>query len=172
MDREFSDGVLTIKPYRIEDAQTQLDNEDEEHWKWLSGGVSTLEGIQQWIEKNEKYWEEGGPVFAFAIWEKESNQLVGMVETNLDNSRLEGVEIDEANISYGIYPKMRGKGYAIRAVKLIEEFLRKKGIKRGVIRVEKENEKSVNVALRSNFVKRGSVETKDNHILDVYIKEL
>lgn len=172
MKNEFSDDVLIIKPYKIEDAETQLENEDEEHWKWLSGGQSTLEGIRKWILENQRLWEEGGPRFAFAVWEKETNQMVGMVETNIDYANLEGLEKDEANISYGIYPRSRGKGNAVRAVKLIGDFLKENGIKRGVIRVEPENIKSVNVALRVGFIKRGSVQTKDNHTLDVYVNEL
>lgn len=50
----IADDLIELKPYQLEDAKTQLENEDKEYWKWLSGGKSTLEGIENWILKTRK----------------------------------------------------------------------------------------------------------------------
>lgn len=166
----IADDLIELKPYQLEDAKTQLENEDKEHWKWLSGGKSTLEGIENWILKNQENFKNNGPRFAFAIWDKSLNQIVGMVEFNEDYKSLEGVDEGEANISYGIYPRFRGKRYAAGAVNLVCELLRERGIKNAVIRVEPENINSIKVAERAGFKKVDSIKTKDNKTLVVYNK--
>jgi RimJ/RimL family protein N-acetyltransferase len=169
---ELTDGKILLRPFKLEDAEAHMAGEDDEQVKWLSGGKGTLEGARAWIEKNQKYWEEDGPVFNFAIWNKNSNKLVGMVEANTDPGRIEGIQEGDANISYGLYPEARSKGYTLKAVDLMINFLKSKGIKRAVIRVNPENEASVKVAERLGFEGAGQIKTKNGEVLDVYIKRL
>src|SRR3989338_2694034 len=109
---EFTDGVISLKPFELEDALAHLAGEDEEQQKWLSEGKSSLESVEKWIKKNLEYWKNDGPVFNFAIWV--NGNLVGMVEANTDIKKVEGMKDGQANVSYGIYPQYRGKGYAAR----------------------------------------------------------
>lgn len=168
---EISDGVIKLKPFKIEDAEKHLSGDDESQIKWLSGGKSTLESTQNWIRKNLESWQTGGHVFNFAVWTDEGN-LVGMVEANTDNSSIEGLEEGDANISYSLYPDARGKGYITRAVDLLLEFLRDKDIKRGVIRVHPENTNSLNVPLRCGFQEIGTIKDKDGNPLRIFVKQL
>ena len=169
---ELSDSVVTIKPFDLSYAEEHLRGEDEEQVKWLSGGKGTLEGVRNWILKNQKYWQEDGPVFNFAIFARDNNQLVGMVEANTDYHTLKGIEPGDANVSYGIYPFARGKGYVISAVNLITNFLKTKGIKRAIIRVNPNNETSLKVPLRCGFQGSGTITLKNDEALAYFTKEL
>ncbi len=169
---ELTDGEITLRPFRLDDAEAHLAGEDDEQVKWLSGGKGTLEGAKAWIEKNQRYWENGGPVFNLAVWDKNSNKLVGMVESNTNQESIEGIQEGDANISYGLYPEARGKGYALKAVRLMEDFLKNKGLKRVVIRVNPENEASAKVPQRLGYREAGQITTKSDEILDVYVKDL
>ena len=155
----------------MEDAEKHLSGDDESQIKWLSGGKSTLESVQNWIRKNSESWQTGGHVFNFALWTAEGN-LVGMVEANTDDSSIEGLEKGDANISYSLYPDARGKGYVTRAVDLLLEFLRSRGIKRAVIRVHPENINSMGVPLRSGFKEVDPIKDKAGNPFRVFIKQL
>jgi RimJ/RimL family protein N-acetyltransferase len=130
----LSDYTITIRPFELSDAEKHLAGEDDDQIKWLSGGKSTLEGVRNWISKNQKYWEIDGSIFNFAIVVED--KLVGMVEANTDSESLEGVDDGDANISYGLYPSARGKGYTTKAINLLIGFLKDRDIKRAVIRVD------------------------------------
>lgn len=172
MDTSFflTDGVITLRPFLKSDAKAHMYGEDDEQIKWLSGGKSTLEGIKQWIKRNQKYWENNGPIFNFAIINEE-NVLIGMVEANSDYEQLAGLISGDANISYGLYVTYRGKGYASRAVNLITNFLKEKGFKRAVIRVNPENINSLKVPLHCGFIRKGTITTKEEQLV-LFIRDL
>lgn len=167
---EFTDGVVLLKPFELQDASEHLAGEDLEQQKWLSGGKSTLESVENWIKKNLEYWKNDGPVFNFAIWV--GGNLAGMVEANLDIKKVEGMEEGQANISYGIYPQYRGKGYAAMAVNLLLDFLKLKDVKEALIRINPENVDSLKIPQKCGFQEIGEIKTKDGSILKLFIKDL
>lgn len=169
---ELSDEGIMLRPFRLSDAEEHLAGEDDEQVKWLSGGEGNLEGVRDWIRKNEKQWEDNGHIFNFAIVDFETKKLLGMVEANTDFETLEGLQEGDANISYGLYPNSRGKGNAGKAVSLIADFLRNKGFKRAVIRVNPENKKSLKIPLACEFLETSEVITKAGEKLKVFIKVL
>jgi RimJ/RimL family protein N-acetyltransferase len=68
---------------------------------------------------------------------------------------------------------VRGKGYVTHALTLLFDFLKSKGIKRAVIRVDLKNTTSANVPARLGFEKiEGIIPTEDGHFLSMFIKEL
>lgn len=168
---ELSDETITLRPFRLENAEEHLAGEDAAQIRWLSGGKGTLEGVRRWIRTNQKYWESNGSIFCFAIFDPE-NDLVGMVEANADFREVDGLEEGDANISYGLYPQARGKGYATRAVFLMLPFLMEKGVKRAVIRVSPDNEDSLKVPLRCGFEAGHAITIRDNNLLIRFVKEL
>lgn len=171
MNLELTDNIITLRPFIQEYAEEHFAGEDEEQVKWLSGGRGSLEGVRKWIEKNQKSWEAGGPVFNFAVFDPES-RLVGMVEANKDYEQVEGIQEGDANVSYGLYPFARGKGYATRAVNMMVDFLREEGLNRAVIRVNPENRRSLNVPVRCGFTESGSIVTESGQKLNIFIKDL
>lgn len=168
---KLSDGVITLRPFTINDAQEHLECEDEEQIKWLSGGKSTLDRVKKWINKNQKLWENGGPVYNFAVEDKEG-RLMGMVEANVDYRSFETYEEGDTNVTYGLYPFARRKGYASRAVMLLINFLKNKGLKRAIIRINPENENSQKVPIRCGFVKTGKIRTKKGEDFLIFVKNL
>lgn len=167
----FTDGIVTIRPFELSDAPDHLAGEDDEQIKWLSGGKGTLAGIQDWIARAQLSWREGGPVFTFAIVEA-SGTLVGMVEANADSSRIEGIQPGDANISYGLYPFARRKGFAVRAVNLATDVIAGRGIRRAVIRVHSDNARSLLVPQRCGFARERSVLAGSEDPLVVFVKAL
>ena len=110
MEREFSDGVIGIRPLCLEDAAAHLAGEDAETVRWLSGGVSDIAGTRSWIERSTRHWRDRGPTFVFGIWESSPRTLVGMIEANTDHRQLDAVAEDGANISYGLHSRARSRG--------------------------------------------------------------
>ncbi len=169
---KLADEIITLRPFELADAEKHLAGEDDKQVRWLSGGKSSLEGVKNWIAKNQKYWENDGPIFNFAIVETVKNEPVGMVEANTDSKSLEGIEKGEANISYGLYPQARGKGYTTRAINLLLGFLRSKGIKRAVLRIDPLNIDSLKIPKRLGFSKRKKIVTKQGENLQIFVKSL
>jgi RimJ/RimL family protein N-acetyltransferase len=169
---ELTDNTITLKPFELKDANTHLAGDDAEQQKWISGGKSTLKTIEGWIKKNQEYWNSNGPVFNFAIWDMKDSELVGMIEANTDFTKVEGIRKGDANISYGLYPKARGKGYIIKAVALVEKFLKEKGSRRAVMRINKENASSLKVPSRCGYKEVGKITTKDKEELIIFTKNL
>jgi RimJ/RimL family protein N-acetyltransferase len=160
---ERLDKEVSIEPFNLEDAETHLANEDADQQRWISGGQSTLESVQNWIKKNQEYWQNGGPVFNFAL--RINGELVGMVEANIDKNQVEGLEEGDANISYALYPKARGKGYATKAVNFLVEYLKKMGLKRAVLRIDKDNAPSLKIPLACGFEEAGEIDTSEGRML-------
>jgi RimJ/RimL family protein N-acetyltransferase len=169
---ELTDQAVLLRPFVLKDVEEHLAGEDEEQIKWLSGGKSTRETIRNWIQRNQEYWEKDGPIFTFAIVEAKTHTLIGMVEANTDDERVEGIQKGEANISYGLYPFARRKGYASRAVNLIMSFLQRKGLHAAIIRVDPGNEASLKVPLRCGFKEQAVMQTKDQGNLLIFRKLL
>lgn len=168
---QFTDGVITIRPFELTDAAEHLAGEDDEQIKWLSGGKGTLAGIQDWIARAQRFWSDGGPVFTFAIVDA-SETVVGMVEANTDRAMIPDLQAGDANISYGLYPFARRQGYATRAVHLAMGFIASRGIQRAVIRVHPDNARSLLVPQRCGFTQERTIVTDSGEPFVVFVKKL
>ena len=107
-------------------------------------------------------WENGGPIFTFAIRLKAEDTLIGTLDVQLNQ---DAYRSDQANLAYGLYPDWRGRGYATRAVSLAVEFLRPVfTVGSALIRVEPANASSAAVAVRAGFsLVTKAAETGDGH---------
>lgn len=167
----LTDKTITLKPFTDDDIDAHVSGDDEEQIKWLNDGhPSTMESTSRWVARNKKFWEENGPIFNFAIRDA-NNELVGMIDANTDTSNLIGLTAGDANISYSLHPSARGKGFASRAVTLVEDFLAEKGIKRSVIRVHPGNKASAAVPIRLGYEDHGVIDTDDGG-LRIFSKDL
>jgi RimJ/RimL family protein N-acetyltransferase len=104
--------------------------------------------------------------------EDPSGTLIGMVESNTDHEHFSGHESGDANVSYALYPFARGLGYASRAVTLMEQFLRERGTRRAVIRVEADHERSIALARRLDYDFVGEVAESNGTTYRLYRKTL
>ena len=160
-----------MRHFQSEDALSHLQGEDEEISRWLSGGVSTEDTVRQWIQSNEENWSNNGPRYAFAI-ETTDGQLAGMIEINVDHARFSGLIPGDANVSYGVHPRFRRQGLGSSAVLLAEDFMRSKGVRRAVVRVEEGNTASINLALRCDYERVGTVINNAGTEFIMFVKSL
>jgi RimJ/RimL family protein N-acetyltransferase len=150
--RTYTDGVVTIRPPTVEDAQRHLDATDEVqiHWLWPrehqvewagKSPAEQLEHQRQFLARTAQEWGSG-PQFWFVV--DVDGHYVGHVDANVANP---DVPHGEANISYSCHPAERGRGYASRAAKLAIRFVTEHtGAREAHIVVHPENEASLRVA--------------------------
>jgi RimJ/RimL family protein N-acetyltransferase len=149
MVTDLTDGVVSLRPPRQENAADHLAGEDHEIAKWLSGGRSTMATVQSYIKSCEENWRGDGPRRAFGIFDCATNRLIGSIEANLAYPLLEPTQ---ANVSYGVFSSWRGKGIALRALRLMGNYLKGvNGMRQMVLRISCENAASLRVAEKSGF---------------------
>ena len=148
----YTDGVVTIRPFRADDLARDLDAKDAEQqrWLWLPGQpedwaskspAEQLDHARRGIAAHEAD-PRNGPKWSFVI--DVDGEYCGHVDCDLDN---EGVPTGEANISYSSHPDVRGKGYVSRAVRLILRFVAEHtGAREAHIGADERNEASLRVA--------------------------
>lgn len=145
----LSDGVIVLRPLRVEDAVDHLSGEDAELVRWLNGGPGTTESVQRHLKHVQQMWANHGPIFTFAIRLATDETLVGTIDVQLSQATYRS---DQANLAYGLYPQWRGRGFATRAVNLALEFLGPfVTVRSALIRVEPGNVSSAAVAIRAGF---------------------
>jgi RimJ/RimL family protein N-acetyltransferase len=157
---DLTDGAILLRPLRAEDALDHLAGEDEQIAKWLSGGRSTLATVQNYIARCEESWRSNGPIRAFGVFDCATGRLIGSIEANL---ALLGP--GEANVSYCVFAKWRGKGIARRALHLMGAYLRTSTAAREmVLRIACENSASMGVAENSGFQFLGFLEEAEGRM--------
>jgi RimJ/RimL family protein N-acetyltransferase len=93
-------------------------------------------------------WRSGGPRRAFGVFDCASNRLAGFIEVNL--ARL--AEPNQVNVSYGVFRQWRRQGVALRAINLMDEYLRTATEAREmVLRIAPANTASLKLAEKSGF---------------------
>jgi RimJ/RimL family protein N-acetyltransferase len=163
MATELTDGVVSLRPPRPEDAADHLAGEDREIAKWLSGGQSTMATVQSYIRSCEENWRGGGPRRAFGIFDCATNRLIGSIEANLAFPLLEPTQ---ANVSYGVFPAWRGNGTALRALRLMGAYLKSvSGMRQMILRISCENTASLRVAEKSGFQHIGIFEEPEGRMV-------
>lgn len=145
----LADGVVTLRPLALGDAETHLAGEDEELIRWLNGGPGTPERVGAYVRRCLASWEAGGPTFTFGIRTGADDLLIGTIDVQLAHAALVP---GQANLAYGLYPHARGHGFATRAVALACRFVAAlPDITEVVIRVDPRNPASAAVAERAGF---------------------
>jgi RimJ/RimL family protein N-acetyltransferase len=149
---ELTDGVILLRPLTIEDAVDHLAGEDEEMAKWLSGGRSTLADVEKAILNWQQNWQTRGPRRAFGVFDCATDRLVGFVEVNL--ARI--AEPGQINVSCGVFRQWRRQGLAVRAINLMDQYLRTtKEARQIVLRIAPANVASLKFAEKAGFTFRG-----------------
>jgi RimJ/RimL family protein N-acetyltransferase len=124
----------------------------------LSGAPGTIDTVNSLIDRSQLSWRTGGPMRNFGVWDEATGALAGNCEAN---AVAESIGPTEVNVSYAIWPRFRGRGYAARAVELLCGYLADDtGVDTAIIRVEPANTRSLAVARRAGFVEIPSSEPK------------
>jgi RimJ/RimL family protein N-acetyltransferase len=148
----YTDGTVTIRPFRMSDLERDIEAKDDEQidWLWLPGHRESWEAMTP--DEQRDHARRGieahladprnGPKWSFVI--DVDGRYCGHVDCDLANP---GVTHGEANVSYSSHPAERGKGYVSRGVRLILLFLREHtGARTATIGVDQRNEASLRVA--------------------------
>jgi RimJ/RimL family protein N-acetyltransferase len=125
--------------------EAHLAGEDEEQarrfrwWPKRSGPAQFL----TLLAEDERSWRSGGPRFRLAT--RVRGELVGGCELRLDGPR-------RASVSYWTFPAHRGRGYSVRAIRLLCEWAFSTfGLDGIEAHVEEDNLASLTVAERGGF---------------------
>ena len=165
---KLTDGVIFIRPLDEEDAAEHLAGEDEEMAKWVSGGRSTRATVEAFIRNNQESWRSGGARRAFGVFDCASNRLAGFIEVNL--ARL--VEPGQVNVSYGVFRQWRRQGVALRAINLMDEYLRTATeARRMVLRIVPANTASLKLAEKAGFAFCGLFDEPEGRMAR-YVRDL
>ncbi len=117
---------MVIRPPIVADAYSWWAGEDDDQWHWLWNGAShdtfprasMFEGVTEFIASLEKEWQAGDSARRmFGVHERASDTLVGFIELRI-------CEDKRANLSWGVYPPYRRRGYARHASALANEYAR------------------------------------------------
>jgi RimJ/RimL family protein N-acetyltransferase len=157
----LTDGVIFLRPHSAEDAADHLAGEDSEMAKWASGGRSTLASVEAFIQNSQESWRNAGPRRAFGIFHCATNRLIGFVEANLGL-----LDPGQVNVSYGIFRPWRGQGLALRAIDLMDRYLRTETQARQmVLRISPENSASLKVAVKAGFTLCGVFDEPEGRLV-------
>jgi len=145
-----ADGVVVIRPERLDEVATHLAGEDDDIRRWFHFPRPSARGdVEAYIERSLASFLAGGPRRSFAIADASTDQLCGTVEANHLGEGL-------ANLSYSLHRRARGRGYASRAVRLcMADAVQALPVERFVIRVDPRNTPSVRLVERLDFRFRG-----------------
>ena len=123
-----TDGVVTLRPSRPEDAQALVEGRDDEFFRWVGPGSDTPNPVA-------------------CIWI--GDLLVGWIDYDLERDWLESGEV---NVGYYLFPAARGKGYASRAVELLLLHLEHETEHTvATLLIDRENARSLRLARRLGF---------------------
>ncbi|MGW0291172.1 GNAT family N-acetyltransferase [Streptomyces tuirus] len=116
---KLSDGIITLSPLCLDDAEAHLAGEDEMLVRWLSGGPGTREGVETYTRRCRDQWDAAGPLRAFGIRVGTENTLAGTIDLRFV---AEDLSPGQVNVAYGLYPSWRGRCLATRAVLLASRY--------------------------------------------------
>ncbi|SDE31445.1 GNAT family N-acetyltransferase [Glycomyces harbinensis] len=169
MHEALTDGTVTLVPLGRADFDAHFAGEDEQLARWLSGGPSTPEGLRDYLERCERWWEAGGPFHNFGIRTGAMLTLAGTVDVQVGMPYLAPGQV---NLAYGLYPQWRGRGLATRAVELACDYAAGLGCAEAVIRCAPENRRSAAVAERAGFTFSQRRSEPDGTVLDWHTRAL
>ena len=157
MDRNISltNGIITLRPYRDEDAETQFESARESipemsPWMpWCHSDYSIQESLG-WIKDCFEQWKQGS-AYDFVITDTSTGRYLGGCGLN-DIHR----EFDIANLGYWVRTSATRKGVSTATTLLLADFgINELKLKRIEIVVDIENIASRRVAEKSGATREG-----------------
>lgn len=150
---ELTDGVIVLSGMTVEDAAALVAGEDADIAARLARAPSTLATAEHHIVACAADWRgdwcRPGTKLAWGIRDAATGTLAGTAEVAL---RFPELEPGAANLSYGVFPRWRGRRYAARAVDLVCDFLATETrASLAVLRIDRDNVTSLRVAEQCGF---------------------
>jgi RimJ/RimL family protein N-acetyltransferase len=146
LSTRITDGVVTLRPFQLEDAQelfgaVRESLEDVKPWMSWAYDEYSLEDARSFISLTRARWEEN-TLLAFAITDSKTGSVLGGVSL----SHLHPV-YHLCNVGYWVRTSRHGEGIAGRAAKLAARFgFEHAGLVRAEVVIAVGNQKSIRVA--------------------------
>jgi RimJ/RimL family protein N-acetyltransferase len=154
-DPPLSDGVVTLRPWRIEDVDALVAciDGDEEIARWLDAVPQPYREAEAraWVEHATAAWREETSA-PFAVTDASNSGLLGSVGFGWVGER----EEQAGEIGYWLRKEARGGGLTTRAVRLVSQWaVRELGCERLQLRADERNVSSQRVAEKAGFTREG-----------------
>jgi RimJ/RimL family protein N-acetyltransferase/8-oxo-dGTP pyrophosphatase MutT (NUDIX family) len=153
-DGEGADAVV-LRPWRDGDVEAARVQHDEEmaYWFDFPAVVPTAQRMQEAINAWRAGYADGRRVVCFAV--ERGGRVVGSVEVRRN---VEG----NGSLSWAVYPEHRGRGTAVRAVRMLVAYaFGELGLSRVEAYVHPGNTRSLRVATRAGLRREGVVRGRD-----------
>ena len=155
MHTQFSDDMITIRPYAMADAPLLFEAAREclpdavEWMPWCHADYSIAES-ESWVSASIEKWAAGRE-YNFVITDASTGRYLGGAGLN----RLDA-EYNMANLGYWVRKSERGKGIAAAATRLVAHFgIAELGLQRLEVVVAVPNTASCRAAEKSGAVREG-----------------
>ena len=152
MAPQLTDGVIVLSALTVEDAAALVAGEDADIVARLVHAPATLASAEHHIAAWAADWRDRyrpGATLAWGIRDAATATLSGTAELAL---RFPELAPGAANLSYGVFPRWRGRRFATRAVALMCEFLAAETTASlAVLRIDRDNVGSLRVAELCGF---------------------
>ena len=158
----FTDGVITVRPYQVEDAPevcAAVSESQNEPFFWSVDlkGLSQPD-VEAYIKSQPKTWNED-IAYNFAILDSGSNRVQGGCGLTHINRRHR-----TCSLYYWVRTGSTGKGYATRAVILMARFaFDSLGMRRMEIVIEPENLAGLRVVEKAGAISEGYLRSRFFH---------
>ena len=164
------DGPVMLRERAEADIEAQLAGEDDAFVDWLTGGRATIDRISAHITNMARCHAANGLRQNFGIFLVEQpHPLIGNLDINFADADL---ELDEVNLSYGVFGSWRRQGYGAAAVRLALGHLRRSGHpEKPTFKVDPRNEASLALARSLGFVEVRSIASQDGELLVLQNRE-
>jgi RimJ/RimL family protein N-acetyltransferase len=153
-DRPLSDGVVTLRPWKLDDvaAIARACNEPEIA-RWIHQMPSPYgeQDAREYVRATQAAWREGTGGF-FAIVDPATGVPVGSIAIHVIDPVFGNVEV-----GYWAAAEARGRGFTTRALRLISRWAIEAGAERVQLRADVHNTGSLRVAEKAGFTREGTL---------------
>jgi len=145
----LTDGTVVLRPWRDDDVEPARVQHDEEmaYWFDFPRVVPTTERMQGAIDEWRRQYGDDRRIVSFAV--ERDGAIAGSAEVR---------QTEEGNgfLSWALYPDHRGRGTAVRAVRLLVDYaFEQLGLWRVEAYVHPDNTRSLRVATRAGLRREG-----------------
>lgn len=113
--QKINAGNITIRPQMVKDAKGFYQILTQGNFRFFPVNVASIEAERRFLRKNVRQWK-AGQTWNFSIML--GDRLIGAIGVMPENGRPYCAEI-----GYFIEASLHGRGYALQAVRLVEEYI-------------------------------------------------
>jgi RimJ/RimL family protein N-acetyltransferase len=154
-DPPLSDGVVTLRPWTLDDVPAiaaACDEAEIARWIHQIPNPYREQDAREYVLATESAWRDGSGAF-FAVIECETGAPAGSIAMHVLDRELANVEV-----GYWTAAPARGRGLTTRALRLLAAWaLAKAGAERVQLRADVHNRPSLRVAEKARFTREGTL---------------